>query len=328
MKILLTGSNGFIGSQFITLFSNKYEITGLDNNYFCDDENYENISFIKKDIRNINSSDLENIDVVVHMAELCNDPLSDLNPKLTVDINVNATQKLIKLCDEAGVKKMIYMSSCSVYGKSKDEVVNEKSEVDGLTEYAKAKISNENFINDNDFQNLEIIMLRNATVYGYSNNIRLDLVVNNLTYFGLKNNFIELYSDGSPLRPLVHVSDLCNVIDYFIKSNKNWHKETFNVGSNNQNYSIRDIAISVSKNLNIDDLKFNYENKDQRSYKVNFDKLKTATNFEPNYDLDRGIKELVNKIDLDKPYKNALRLKKINQLIVEGKIDLNLNWIN
>ena len=328
MNILLTGNNGFIGSKFMTLFAKKYNIKGLDNNYFYEDHNFDSDSFIKKDIRNIVISDLDNIDVVVHMAELCNDPLSDLNPELTVDINVNATQKLIKLCNNSNVQKIIYMSSCSVYGKSEDEIVDEKSDVAGLTEYAKAKISNENFINDNDFDNLEIIMLRNATVYGYSNNIRLDLVVNNLTYFGLKNNYIELYSDGSPLRPLVHVSDLCYVIDSFIESKTNWNKEVFNVGNNNQNYSIKDIAIAVSRVLNIEDLKFNYENKDQRSYKVNFDKLKAATNFEPNYDLDKGIEELVDKIDLNKKYKNALRLKKINQLITEGKIDLNLNWIN
>lgn len=326
-KILVTGSSGFIGRKFLSLYNNEFDLIGLDTNYYLGSQDFDQkINFIKKDIRNINSSDLKGVDVIVHMAELCNDPLSELNPRLTYDINVNATQKLLEIAKDS-VKKFIYMSSCSVYGKSSNQFVDENSNVEGLTEYSKAKINNENFILNNNFDDMEIIILRNATVFGSSENIRLDLVVNNLIYFGLINGRIELQSDGTPLRPLIHVQDVCGIIKTIIRSDKKFDKEIFNNGSTLMNYSVKEIANKVADSLGIDLILPNKKDSDQRSYRVNFDKLEKFFHYEFVHDLVSGIEEIKSFIDNNNEFNYGFRLQVINNLIKEKKLDKDLYWV-
>ena len=237
-KILLTGGLGFIGSYFYEKYCSNYNFRIIDTNYFKGFDENQNIVY--KDIRNINQNDLIDIDFVVHMAELSNDPLGDLDKNLTNKINHLATLDLLEIANRANIKKFIYMSSASVYGFS-EKILKEKDKVSPLTEYSKAKVRNENYILNNKF-NFETIILRNSTAFGFSKNLRLDLVVNDLTYSAFNENKIVLLSDGSPKRPIIHIHDICKFIDVLINEKRNLDKEIFNVGDESLNYSIREIA--------------------------------------------------------------------------------------
>ena len=328
-KLLLTGGYGYIGSKFIEKFSSKFNISVLDTVYYGKPLN--NINFkhthIDKDIRDVTLSDLDDIDIVVHMGELCNDPLTDLNPSLTQEINVEATQNLLDLSSKNNVQRFIYMSSCSVYGIATEDLVDEKSKVQGISTYANSKILNEEYITNNKF-NFESVILRNATAYGYSTNIRLDIVVNDLVNAAIKSNKIELLSDGTPIRPLVHISDICNTVDYFIDSVQNFDKEIFNVGRSEANYSIKEIAETIGKELNISDISFSSQNPDKRSYKVSFLKIENFLEKEIfEFTLLDGIKDLIDNFKIENEFPNSRRIKKINELIENKKLDSSLRWL-
>lgn len=324
-NILLTGGLGYIGSKFIELYSEKFEITVLDTNYFHGKVS-QKVKVIDKDVRHISISDLENIDFVIHMAELSNDPLGEFNSDLTYKINHLATKKLIALCEKAKIKKFIYMSSCSVYGKTL-KLVNEESKVNPLTNYAIQKVNNENFIIENNFET-EIIILRNATVYGYSRNLRLDLVINDLTYNGVLNNKIILTSDGTPQRPFVHVSDLVGIIYEIIKSDLNLNKEIINIGSKKLNYSIIEVANIIKELLNIENITIGKKDKDQRSYDVDFSKLtQLLPNYKFKYNLRNGILDLIKNINTYSTPIYPNRIEAIKSQLKNKKLDKDLYWI-
>lgn len=328
-KVLLTGGYGYIGSKFIEKFSSKFNISVLDTVYYGKPLN--NINFkhthINKDIRDLTLSDLDDVEVVVHMGELCNDPLTDLNPSLTQEINVEATRNLLDLSNKNNVKRFIYMSSCSVYGIATEDLVDEKSKVQGISTYANSKILNEEYITNNKF-NFASVILRNATAYGYSTNIRLDIVVNDLVNSAMKLNKIELLSDGTPIRPLVHISDICNTVDYFIDSEQNFDKEIFNVGRSEANYSIKEIAETIGKELNISDISFSSQNPDKRSYRVSFLKIENFLQKEIfEFTLLDGIKDLIDNFKIKNEFPNSRRIKKINELIENKKLNSSLRWL-
>ena len=323
-KLLLIGGYGFIGTYFLEKYAKKYEIKVIDTNFFGF-ENKNNIEFIKKDIRHIEKIDLENVDIIVHMGELSNDPLGDLNKKITNEINHNGTKKLLKHANNTKVRKFIYMSSASVYGFSR-EIMDEESKVNPLTEYSKAKVNNENFILNNEFT-FETIILRNSTAFGFSKNLRLDLVVNDLTYLGFFENKINLLSDGTPKRPIVHIADICKVIDLIINNEYALDKEIFNVGDNSMNFSIRQIAEVVANLLKIDDIKFGEKDSDQRSYELSFKKLnKYFQSFEIEFTLEEGVKDLIHNFKTYKFSGNERRIKVLNNLINENKLSNELIW--
>ena len=259
------------------------------------------------------------------MGELSNDPLGNLNPNITYDINHNGTVNLLNLANKSNIKKLIYMSSASVYGYS-GKVSHEDSEVNPLTEYSKAKYKNENYILGKRF-NFETIILRNSTAFGFSRNLRLDLVVNDLTYSAFRNNKIDLLSDGSPKRPLVHIDDISNLIDIILSDDRNLDKQIFNVGSHSLNFSIREIAEIISEVLSINNITFGKHDSDQRSYFLNFDKL---SNYFPDYklefDLQKGVLDLYNNLESYIINGNEKRLDKINLLIKDKKLNKNLYW--
>ena len=324
-NLLITGGLGYIGSKFIEKYSKFYNIYILDTGLYGN-KNEEKFHFIKKDLRNIELKDLENINFVVHMAELSNDPLGELNPDLTTKINQLATKKLLDLCNKSSVSKLIYMSSCSVYGKN-ENLVNENSDLLPLTSYSKSKVANENYIMNSDFD-FEIIIFRNATVYGYAKNLRLDLVINELTYDALTKKEINLLSDGTPERPFIHVSDLTNIIDLVLKSNKNLHQKIFNIGNNELNYSIRTVAEKIKDILGIKKISFGMKDEDQRSYLVDFSKIKNEfTEFNIEYNLEKGIKDLILNFENHKFDSNSKRIKKINNLIEDELLSDDLYWI-
>ena len=324
-NLLITGGLGYIGSKFIENFSDLYNIFVLDTRLY-NDKNTEKYNLIKKDIRELNPNDIENIDYVVHMAELSNDPLGELSDGLTEEINHVATKNLLEICNNSSVKKFIYMSSCAVYGKN-DNLVNEMSELSPLTNYSKSKVANEKFINANQFS-YEIIVFRNATVFGYSRNLRLDLVINDLCYEAFTKSEINLLSDGTPKRPFIHVLDLANIINEFLISNKNYHKETFNIGSNQLNFSIKEVALAIGNQIQTNKITFGEKDKDQRSYFVDFTKLtNTLSDYRFKFDLNSGINDLLENYKFHNFDINTKRIKKINYLLDEKLVDENLLWL-
>lgn len=326
-NILITGGCGFIGSWFISNFSNKYNIKVLDTMFFNDKSKlHSQADYIQKDIRNIESKDLDGVEIVVHMAELSNDPLGEINSDLTKEINVMGTQKLLKVCEKSNVKKFVYMSSCSVYGDSGDLYASEESPVNPLTNYAKAKIKNEKLLLENEY-NFQIKILRNATAFGYSKNTRSDLVINDLTLNAVGLNKINVLSDGTPRRPFVHIGDISRFIDYLITYDSS-QKLLINVGSKNFNYTVKNIAEIISDITKVQAVSFGVSDGDSRSYFVDFSKLeKLFPNFEFIYDIKIGVKELMNNYDdIIKNNVNNKRIKKINQLIQNGDVDDKLFW--
>ena len=324
-NLLITGGLGYIGSKFINNFSDLYNIFVLDTRLY-NDKNTEKYNLIKKDIRELNPNDIENIDYVVHMAELSNDPLGELSDGLTEEINHVATKNLLEICNNSSVKKFIYMSSCAVYGKN-DNLVNEMSELSPLTNYSKSKVANEKFINANQFS-YEIIVFRNATVFGYSRNLRLDLVINDLCYEAFTKSEINLLSDGTPKRPFIHVLDLANIINEFLISNKNYHKEIFNIGSNELNFSIKEVALAIGNQIQTNKITFGEKDKDQRSYFVDFTKLtNTLSDYRFKFDLNSGINDLLENYKFHNFDINTKRIKKINYLLDEKLVDENLLWL-
>ena len=323
-KILLTGGLGYIGKYFHEVNKSSYDITVLDTNFFGNIPG-SNKNIILKDIRSVNLDDLKDIEVIIHMAELSNDPLGDLNKKITKKINHDGTVRLLNLANNTQVTKFIYMSSASVYGFA-ENIMDELSTTNPLTEYSKAKVANENYILNNELS-FETIMLRNSTAFGFSKNLRLDLVVNDLTYGGFANGKINLLSDGTPKRPLVHIHDICSVIKKVIEDNRNLDKEIFNVGSSNMNFSIKEIAETVGSILDLDEITFGQFDSDQRSYQVNFDKLNNFfPDFKIEYNLSKGIENLVKNFKHYKLNGSEKRLKKLQSLIDNDNLTNDLYW--
>ena len=332
MKVLITGHSGYVGRVLTKLLvENNYEVVGCDTNYFpttFDDNDYPEILNISPDIRDITIENLKEIDVVVHLAGLSNDPLGELNSQLTHEINYLSTIKLAELSKKAGVKKFIFSSSCATYGKT-GATVNEESDLDPLTQYAKSKINSE-------FKILELAddvfyptILRNATAYGYSPNLRLDIVVNNLTASAFVTGKVKLLSDGTAWRPLLHVEDMANAFLTVMKAqNELAAGQIFNVGNNNDNFSVREIAEQVQEIVPDSKVEFaNQSNKDFRSYKVDFDKIAKVLNFKTKWNLKDGIKQLYDVFIKEKFSESDFHDKKfhrINQLkwlIEEGHLD-------
>ena len=328
-NILITGGCGFIGSWFISNFSTKYNIKVLDAMFFNDKSKLDSqAEYVQKDIRNLESEDLNDVEIVIHMAELSNDPLGEINSDLTKEINVMGTQKLLNACKESSVKKFVYMSSCSVYGDSGDLHASEESPVNPLTNYAKAKIINEKLLLENEYD-FQIKILRNATAFGYSKNTRSDLVINDLTLNAVELNKINVLSDGTPRRPFVHIGDISRFIDYLINYDDS-QKLLINVGSKNLNYTVKDIAEIIGDITKVQSISFGVSDGDSRSYFVDFSKLeKLFPNFKFIYDIEIGVKELINDYEAIKKNKvNNKRIKKINSLIQNGDVDDKLFWRN
>ncbi len=323
-NILLIGGLGFIGSCFVNLFRTKYNFQILDTNYFQQTMDND-IQTTIKDIRNIELNDFRNIDFVVHMGELSNDPLGEFDKCVTKKINQEGTKKIFEMAQKSNIKKFIYMSSASIYGFSK-EIMYETSLPNPLSEYAISKVENENFILKNTFP-FETIILRNATAFGYSTNLRLDLVVNDLTFDGYFNKQIKLISDGQPKRPIVHIYDISNAIDMIISDERNLDKEIFNIGSNNMNFSIKQIAETIGNTLNLENISFGEFDSDQRSYEVNFDKFtKYFPNFSITYDLKNGVEHLVAHLAGYELNGNEKRINSIKELVSDGKLNSELFW--
>ena len=343
MKILVTGNNGYIGTVLTSeLHKKNYEVVGYDADYF-DDCNLINkykklIKHTKKDIRDISEDDLDGIDIVIHLAGLANDPLGEFDPKLTDEINYQSTIKIAELSKIKKVKRFIYASSQSMYGISDigKELEEDNSEKNPVTAYAKTKWEAEKKIKTLSDDSFTVVMFRPSTVFGASPRLRCDIVYNSLVACAYTTGKIEILSDGTPWRPVIHVKDLCNAFIAGIEAPKELvGGQSFNVGIKNGNYTVKDLAEAAQRVVPGSELVFLNQHTDPRTYKVSFDKILTVLKnyFKPEWSLDRGGNELVAffkdiKFSED-DFRNEKvnRLKRLENLIKMNKINNRLEWI-
>lgn len=337
-KVLITGSEGYIGSVLMKLLSDRgYEIVGYDNSYYRNGllikEVNKNYFLIEKDIRDAQEEDFQGFDVVIHLAALSNDPLGKINSDLTYNINYRASVKLASLAKKAGVKRFIFASSCSLYGAG-NKILTEEDESNAQTAYGESKILAEREISQLASKDFSPTFMRNATAFGISPRMRFDIVVNNLTGFAHTEKNIKILSDGKAWRPLIHVKDICNAIIKVIEAkNSIIHNEAFNVGDNHENYQVLQIAQKIQAHYPECQITTNDKNSaDSRNYNVCFDKLNNKLGFSCELSLNDGIKEIKSVYDRIRLTKEIFddryftRLKQIQYLIASKKVNENLRW--
>jgi len=289
-NILITGCNGYIGCMLSHYLKMRgHSVRGIDNrlypeNFTIPGFSYEvgGVEYREKDIRDLNESDFDGIDTVVHLAGLSNDPLGDLNEKVTRGINVYGTVEMASLAKKSGVKKLVFASSCSVYGFSPLEspiFFEETSQKNPVSTYAESKLVAEGALNNMIDDDFTVVIMRNSTVYGPSPRMRFDLLINAMVMTAFFDQQIIFYSNPQVKRPLINIEDLCNVFTYFAENNV--ASDTYNIGRTLDNYSISDIAVLVCKafyeRFNTDiKLRYKVDNSDPRSYLVSFSKLENA----------------------------------------------------
>ena len=343
MRILVTGNNGYIGTVLTQeLLYKHYEVIGYDIDYFYDCNlqklKTNEIRHIRKDIRNIVPNDLDGIDAVIHLAGLANDPMGDFNPSLTEEINYESTLKLAKISKKKKIKRFIYASSQSMYGISNNqsELEEDNSKKNPVTAYAKTKWEAEKKIKELNDDEFTVVMFRPSTVFGVSSRLRCDIVYNNLVACAFTTGKIEILSDGSPWRPVIHIKDLCNAFISGLEAPKELvGGQSFNVGIKNGNYTVKELAEAAQRVVPGSKLVFLNEHTDPRTYRVSFDKILITLKdyFKPQWNLDKGGNELVkffkdiNFSENDFRNIKVNRLKKLEYLIHKKKINKKLKWI-
>ncbi len=342
MKVLVTGNKGYIGSVLVQcLLDKSYDVVGYDTDYYKNSYLYPfnpDIQQIVKDTRLCSIDDFKSVDAVIHLAALSNDPLGELNPNLTLDINYGATIRIATMAKEAGVKRFIYGSSQSMYGISNTdkELEEDNSEKNPLTAYAKTKWDAEQKLNTLCDDNFIVTSFRPSTVFGASPKLRTDIVYNNLVACAYTTGKIEIKSDGTPWRPVVHVKDVSNAFISGLEAPPPLIQgQGFNVGIRNGNYTVRDLAEAAQRAVPGSELTFTNEHgSDARTYRVSFNKILTVLKdyYKPLWDLDKGGKELVElfkKVNFkEKDFRGSktVRLESINHLLSKDELDNNLFW--
>lgn len=301
-NILIAGAGGYIGSRMTELFLEKgYYVTALDRFFFgenlTDLKENEKLKIVKNDIRFLKKEDLKNIDIVINLASISNDPAADLDPKITNSINYKGALKLAKVAKQAKVKKYIFSSSCSVYGAG-DDYLKETSELAPISEYARSKIKAEKELLKIADKNFSVTILRLATVFGISKRrMRFDLLINILTLHSWKNKKIFILGGGKQWRPLIHIDDCINAFYKAALSKKSYNKEIFNIGSNKLNFQVITVANKFRKyfpDLSIEEAP---DDPDPRNYKIDFSKAKKVLNFTTKKTIDDGIKEIKDALE-------------------------------
>ena len=303
MKLLVTGDLGYVGSVLVPLLAERdYEVTGLDIGYFADCSlapTFEEYRRIAKDIREISSEDVAEFDAIIHLAGLSNDPAGELQPELTEQINLDATVKLGRLAKSAGVKRLIYASSQSMYGisSSSEELDEDLSEKLPLTTYARTKWEAEIALKELQSDSFSVVCFRPSTVFGVSPRLRCDIVFNNFVACAYTTGKIEILSDGTPWRPVVHIRDVCSAFIAGIEAPFDLVAgRSYNVGIPNGNFSVRDLAEAAQRAVPGTELKFmGQHGGDSRTYKVSFKRILSELSgwYKPEWNLDSGGREMV-----------------------------------
>ncbi|MBD2246687.1 SDR family oxidoreductase [Nostoc sp. FACHB-888] len=339
MKILVTGTEGYLGSLLPPLLIERgHEVIGLDTGFYkvgwLYNANGVTPKTLNKDIRNITPDDLEGVEAIVHMAELSNDPAGQLAPNITYEINHVGSVRLASLAKAMGVRRFVYMSSCSVYGVATAGDVTEESPVNPQTAYAECKTLVERDVKplaDDDFSPT---FMRNATAFGASPRMRFDIVLNNLAGLAWTSKQIKMTSDGTPWRPLVHALDICKAIVCALEAPRDIvHNQIFNVGDTANNYRVREIAEIIADIFPDCKLSFGDNGSDNRSYRVSFEKINTILpGFKCDWNAQLGVQQLFDlfsQIHMAEDtflFRGFTRLKQLEYLIRTEQIDKDFFW--
>jgi len=341
MKVLVTGSEGYIGTILMPMLLEKgFKAVGLDSGLYerCTFGDFKAAApYIRKDIRDVHTRDLHGFDAIVHLAALSNDPLGNLNPDLTLEINHKASVRLAKLAKSVGVKRFIFASSCSNYGAAGDRILDEQSQFKPVTAYGVSKVLVERDLWQLADSSFSPAFLRCATAYGVSPRLRFDLVLNNLVAWAYTTGIVYLKSDGTPWRPIVHIEDICQaVIAVLCADIKLIHNQAFNVGLNSDNHQIYQIAQIVKET--VPGCKIEFAKKasaDKRCYRVDCSKLtKVLTDFKPKWNARKGAQQLYRAFkrvglkleEFEGP--RYQRIGHIKDLLGTGQLDESLRWIS
>ena len=343
MKVLLTGNNGYIGSVLAPQLAAKgHQVVGFDSGYYRDcgigAAPQSVVTQITKDIRQITAADLDGIEAVIHLAALSNDPLGAFDETLTTAINYEATLTLARLSKTAGVRRFVYASTQSIYGISDAETAldEDASTKDPLTAYAKTKWRAEQELRDLNDEDFTVVCFRPSTVFGASPRLRCDIVFNNLVACAYTTGKIEIKSDGTPWRPVVHVADVCRAFCAGLEAPAELVAgQAFNVGIKDGNYTVRQLAEAAQRAVPNSTLVFTGEHgADSRTYRVSFDKILTTLKdyYQPTWDLDKGGAELVlffkknNFTEAMFRGRACNRLAQLEYLVKTGQLDAHLFW--
>jgi nucleoside-diphosphate-sugar epimerase len=336
VKVLLTGHRGYIGSVLGPLLRERgHDVVGLDSDLFdgCDFSPLEDIPGINVDLRDVQPDHLAGFDAVMHLAALSNDPLSDLDPSLTYEINHRASVTLAHRAKQAGVKRFIFSSSCSLYGAAGDDFLSETAGFNPVTPYGESKVLVERDVRPMADEHFSPTFLRNATAYGVSPRLRGDLVVNNLVGYAFATGEVLIKSDGTPWRPLVHLRDISAAFIAVLEAPREQvHAESFNVGQTDENYRIRELADIVKEIVPGSKIEYAADGgPDLRCYRVDCSKIaRVLTNFEPRWTVRKGVEELYaayqrNGLTLeDLQGARYIRLARIRERMSAGSIDASL----
>lgn len=340
-KVLIAGAGGYIGITMVREFLEAgYQVTGLDRYYFGKELlgpeilNHKNFKLLKKDIRSVTATDFLGIDSVIDLAGLSNDPTCDLDLKLTYDINHLGCVNVAKCAKEAGVSRYVFSSSCSVYGEGQSTILTEESPLLPVSAYAKAKIEAEKQLLALADSKFCVTLLRNATVYGFAPRMRFDLIINIMTLFAWRDKRVFIMGGGKQWRPLVHVKDVVRAFKLVLESEPSLvQKECYNVGSNNQNYQVIQVANLVKEIFPETNLVIAPDDNDKRSYRVCFDKIEKSLGFKNTKTPQDGINEIKAALDgarVDptdprtvtlKYYQYLLNAEKlVREVAIDGKI--------
>jgi len=341
MRVLVTGCDGYIGQVMVPLLLDAgHDVAGLDSYLYegcaLEDEPVQPIEIARKDIRDVTPEDLSGFDAVIHLAAISNDPLGDYDPELTYDINFRATESLARAAKDAGVERFLFSSSCSLYGAAGDDFLDETAAFNPVTPYGRSKELAEKALRELADDDFSPTYLRSATAFGFSDRLRGDLVVNNLTGLAFTTGEVLIMSDGTPWRPLVHIGDISRAFRAALEAPRELvHDEAFNVGRTDENFRISEVAEIVADV--VDGSRVVYHpggGPDLRCYRVKCDKIReTLPAFEPAWTVAAGVREL------DEAYRRAeltkeefvsgrfLRIARVKELQAAGLMDDDLRRV-
>jgi nucleoside-diphosphate-sugar epimerase len=342
MKILVTGTEGYIGARLAPWLQAKgHNVVGLDTGFYRDGCLYLDPlglpvapETVYKDLRTVTAADFEGFDAVVHLAELSNDPLGQNRPEITFKINHEGSVRIANAARAAGVRRFVYASSCSVYGVGAGEVLDETAPTNPQTAYAQCKVLVERDLAPMADDKFSVVFLRNATAYGPSPRMRFDIVLNDLCALAWTTKRIAMVSDGSPWRPIVHIEDICEAMRCAVEAPAAAiNGEIFNVGQSTENYRIREIAQIVAQAFTGCEVSAGPPSKDNRSYRVSFDKIATKLPaYKARWSAHQGAEELrklFERIEFAQEtyeFRAFTRLKQLKYLQRTGQIDEDLFW--